>query len=71
MRISDDRIAAEVAEAERLRDEAVAEFAQLGLPTSTPLRLSERERTDADEALSEFQERLASGWYGNLDGEDE
>lgn len=71
MSASDERVAAEIAEAERMRDEAVSEFERFGLPRPAPLMLPEGEREAANEALREFQERLAAGeWYGT-DEEDE
>lgn len=69
MSAADERLAAEIAEAERMRAESIAEFDRLALPKSSPLHLSERERAEADGALREFKDRLARGeWYG--DGED-
>lgn len=66
MSVADDHLSAEIAEAERMRAEGIAEFNRLSLPRSSPLNLSDRERAEADEALRDFQARLASGdWYGN------
>ncbi|CAN7442117.1 hypothetical protein LJR042_002864 [Microbacterium maritypicum] len=66
MSVADDHLAAEIAEAARMRAEGIAEFHRLSLPRSSPLNLSDRERAEADEALRDFQARLASGdWYGN------
>lgn len=68
---SDGRLAAEIAAAERVRDEGIAAFQALGLPRPAPFVLSEAEQADADEALREFQERLANGeWYGDDDDDE-
>lgn len=67
MSATDESLAAEIAEAERMRAESIAEFHRLALPKSSPLRLSEKERAEADEALRDFHERAASGWYGDED----
>lgn len=67
----DLHLAAEIAEAERMRAEAIAEFDRLALAKSSPLRLSEQERAEADEALREFQERRAAGYWPYGDEEEE
>ncbi|MCK8468087.1 hypothetical protein M0722_12865 [Microbacterium sp. KSW4-16] len=69
MSAADERHAAEIAAAERMRAESIAEFDRLALPRSAPLNLTERERAEADEALREFQERRAAGYwpYGDED----
>ncbi|MFB4350431.1 hypothetical protein [Microbacterium sp. CR_7] len=61
MNAADERLAAEIAEAERMRAEGIAEFDRLALPRSSPLHLSERERAEADEALRDFHARAAAG----------
>ncbi|KJL23791.1 hypothetical protein RN51_01326 [Microbacterium oxydans] len=66
MSAAEENLAAEIAEAERMRAESIADFDRLALPKSSPLRLSEQERAEADGALRDFQTRLASGdRYGN------
>lgn len=68
---ADESLAAEIAEAERMRAESIAEFDRLSLPKSAPLNLTERERAEADEALRDFQARRArGGWPYNEDEED-
>lgn len=70
MSAADESLAAEIAEAERMRAEGIAEFHRLSLPKSSPLRLSEKERAEADEALREFEDRRARGeWYGEEDAD--
>lgn len=70
MSVTDDHLAAEIAEAERMRAEGIAEFHRLALPKSSPLRLSEQERAEAEEALREFEDRRARGeWYGEEDAD--
>ncbi|AZS39966.1 hypothetical protein CVS54_01284 [Microbacterium oxydans] len=68
MSAAEENLAAEIAEAERMRAESIADFDRLALPKSSPLRLSEQERAEADGALREFQDRRARGeWYGEED----
>lgn len=68
MSARDEETAAEIAEAERIRVEGVAEYERLGIPSASPLRLSERERAEANAALREFEDRRARGeWYGEED----
>ncbi|WP_292774935.1 MULTISPECIES: hypothetical protein [Microbacterium] len=71
MSAADESLTAEIAEAERMRAEGIAEFDRLSLPKSAPLNLTERERAEADEALREFEDRRARGeWYDNEEDAD-
>lgn len=71
MSAAEENLAAEIAEAERMRAESIADFDRLALPKSSPLRLSEQERAAADEALREFEDRRARGeWYGSEEDAD-